>query len=295
MSNPEARHPDPIDLLRSLDGELEPRQARRIRQHLETCWECRTAVDELQETVAACVRYRKNVLHTNLPSPPAPWMDIYSAFSRMDAAPGRVSFFQRALAALRQGNRWLIPAAAAAMLLCAVFLQFRQTPSVQAAGLLRQAAAAEQVRPQAPRRIRIQTSSRKLSRFVGGPLTADPTPAADEASLAGLFRSAHYSWDDPLSARSFQAWRDQLPEKADTVDDVHSTGLEGWVIRTRASAGELASASITLRRYDFQAVEGRLEFRNREFVQMTEESVAPLARDRYANQAWIMGQKKAPA
>ena len=71
------------------------REAHRIRQHLETCWQCRTELDEMAKTIGECVRYRQNVLQLHLPSPPAPWMDIHAAFSRYDAAPGRVSFFQK--------------------------------------------------------------------------------------------------------------------------------------------------------------------------------------------------------
>ena len=278
--NNASRHPDPIDLLRLLDGELEPRQARQVRQHLETCWECRTTADEMETTIAECVRYRKNALHTYLPSPPAPWMDIYSAFSRMDATPGRVSFFQRAWAALWQGHRWVVPAAVAAMLLCAVYFQFRRTPAVEAAGLLLQASEAEQARPPAPRHIRIETSSRKLTRLVGGAAVtaaAKPAVADDEAAVAALFARARYNWEDPLSARSYRAWRDTLAAKADTVEGVHSRGVEGWLIRTSTSEGELASASLTVSRYDFRAVEGSLEFRNHEFVRMSEEAPAPLA------------------
>ena len=39
--------------------------------------------------------------------------------------------------------------------------------------------------------------------------------AAGETEIARLFDAAHYDWNDPLSARSYSAWRDQLPHFQD--------------------------------------------------------------------------------
>ena len=273
MSSHELRHPDNLDLLRLLDGELPPREARVVRQHLESCWQCRTEADELTKTIGECVRYRKNVLQLHLPSPPAPWMDIHAAFSRYDTSPGRVSFFQKCKEALAQGNRWLIPAAVAAGLVCAIYLNLHETPAVQAAALLHQAVVAEQSAPPAPRQVRIETRKHKLVRTTGR--VSARKANAGEAEVAAMFQAARYDWDDPLSARAFQQWRAQLPEKKDKVEEVSSRGVDGWMVRTSTSSGELASASLTLRRIDFHPTDGRLEFRNQEWVEMTEIPVAP--------------------
>jgi anti-sigma factor RsiW len=102
MSN----HPEQALLLRYIDGELPGRKSRSVQRHLEACWECRTALDELQETVAECVRYRKQVLAEALPAPPQEWPDIYREFDRIDAATPRRVFFPW---------RWGLAAAAAAI------------------------------------------------------------------------------------------------------------------------------------------------------------------------------------
>jgi len=151
------RHPDEVDLLRFVDGELPARRAHEVRSHLETCWECRTALQELQSSVADTVRYRKE-LFGRLPSPPAPWMDIYTGLARMDAATGRASFLE-ALLRPRWMYRWLLPATLALAALFIGFLKLQQTPSVQAAEILRKAVAAEQSKPVRTRRIRVRTSS----------------------------------------------------------------------------------------------------------------------------------------
>jgi hypothetical protein len=63
-----------------------------------------------------------------------------------------------------------------------------------------------------------------------------------------MFRAANYDWDDPLSAKSFQAWRDRLPEKRDEVIEER----DAYRIRTSTDSGELLEATLTLRIPDLQ-------------------------------------------
>src|SRR6266849_3182926 len=99
MRMPQMSHPDEEQLLRYADGESPARPARRIRSHLEACWECRSALEEQQNAVGECVRYRKNVLQRHLPPPPAPWMDIYRGFTEIDATQ-KPAFFSRVVQGL---------------------------------------------------------------------------------------------------------------------------------------------------------------------------------------------------
>ena len=89
-------HPQDEEMLKYADGELSGRIAGEIRSHLEACWECRAAYEQLQNTVSECVSYRKNVLQKHLPPPPAPWTDIYQRFAEIDAAVASPSFLDRA-------------------------------------------------------------------------------------------------------------------------------------------------------------------------------------------------------
>ena len=75
-------HPEEEQLLRYLDGELPVQASGEVRSHLEACWQCRAALEELQNVVSQCVHYRKNVLQRHLPTPPAPWVDIYRKFDQ---------------------------------------------------------------------------------------------------------------------------------------------------------------------------------------------------------------------
>src|SRR5437762_2617332 len=227
MRMPPVSHPEEEQLLRYADGESPARATSRIRSHLEACWECRAALEEQQNAVSECVRYRKNVLHRHLPPPPAPWADIYRGFAKIDAALDQAGFWGRAAqflqAPIRNVNKWA-PVTVALLLICLVFYRFRQTPSVQAAELLRKAIAAAEARPAKPGKIRIRTRERQITILPGA-----------QNSLQVLFQAAHYDWADPLSAKSFQAWRDQLADKRDEVVEEP----DAYRIRTQAGSGEL--------------------------------------------------------
>jgi len=255
-------HPEHEQLLRYADGESTTRSAGQIRSHLEACWQCRAELEELQKTVGECVRYRKNVLLRHL-VPPAPWTDIYRGFADVDAALERASFWERVArliqAPLHNAKRGA-PVVVALTVLCVLFYRFQQTPSVQAAELLRKAIAAADGLPQKPRRIQIRTRDHSLTRVAG---------AADTDALRSLqvmFQAAHYDWADPLSAKAYQAWRDRLTDKEDAVVEER----DAYRIRTRTGSGELIAATLTIRIPDLRPVEERLEFRNREWIEITE-------------------------
>ena len=271
MSSLGMRHPEEGQLLRYLDGELPGRNARQIRQHLEACGHCRAALEELQNTVADCVRYRKNALGTCLPPPPEAWRDLSRGFDRIDASFDGESLTARLARAIfppRPAVRWAATGAIAVAVVCAIVYQLRETPSVQAAALLKKAVAVADSRPRPARRIRIRTASQQLTRVIGA-----GQPASEAPAIERLFRSANYNWDDPLSAKAFETWRDQLPAKRDevaAVEDAQSPDRNSYRIQTTTDASELVSATLKLRMTDLEPLEGRFEFRNREWVEMTE-------------------------
>src|SRR4029077_11378287 len=101
MSKPRMVHLEDEQLLRYADGESPARDAAAIRSHLEACWQCREQLEELQNTVGECVRYRKNVLQRHLPPPPAPWADIYRGFGKIDAELDQGGLWERIARVLR--------------------------------------------------------------------------------------------------------------------------------------------------------------------------------------------------
>src|SRR3954454_23057274 len=111
-------HPDDGVLLRYLDGELPARKSSQVRGHLEACWQCRTAVEELEATIAACVYYRKNVLEAHLTPPPSQWADLAEGFASIDSAVGVESWMARLgrWLAAPPARRWALSATVALVL-----------------------------------------------------------------------------------------------------------------------------------------------------------------------------------
>jgi hypothetical protein len=267
MSNFNLRHPEDGELLRYLDGELPRGKAGHVRTHLEACWQCRSQVEELQAVVGDCVRYRKNVLGACLPPPPAPWRAL--DFDQADAELASQSIFARLanfFSPTRNAPlRWAASGVAVLALAAGIFLQLRETPKVEAAVLLKKAVAVSHSRPVGGRRLRITTRTGSLTRSIGAASrSAASTPA--ETELAHLFQGARYDWNDPLSAIAYSGWRDQLSSKKDEV----VSGPNSYDIITTTVDSELVSATLKLRTTDLEPLQGRFEFRNREWVEMTE-------------------------
>ncbi|MDR3703649.1 MAG: zf-HC2 domain-containing protein [Candidatus Sulfopaludibacter sp.] len=269
MSNSFTHHPDDGVLLRYIDGELTGRKARQVEKHLEACWQCRTEIEELKATVAECIRYRKNV-----PAPPDPWGDLSRGFARIDDSLGAEPFLTKLLRPAAS-LRWSLAAAAVLALVCGIYYQLRETPSVQAATLLRRAVAASAARPeQALRRVRFRSGSQQFIRAVA----AGKPEAALPQTMQAKFLRAHYDSTEPLSARAFQAWRDSEPQKQDdvsTVADPQAHGGNCYRIRTTAATGDVAAATLMLRTADLVPVEGLLEFRDNQWIEFSEFTESP--------------------
>jgi hypothetical protein len=263
-------HPEEEAMLKYADGELSGREASEIRSHLESCWECRAAFEELQNTVSQCVSYRKNVLQQHLPPPPAPWTDIYQRFAEIDAEVLPPSFLDRLVQVLRwpihNAKKW-VPVAVAVLIVWGLYSRFHTTPSVQAAELLRKAVLAAETRVEKPKRLQIRTKDHRLTRLAGPDRKLASAGDADALnSVQALFVAANYDWNNPLSAKSYEAWRGQLRDKQDQVTE----DRESYRVRTDSGSSELTEASLKLRTQDLRPVEGRFEFRNREWVEITE-------------------------
>ena len=264
-------HPEEEQLLAYIDGELPAPVASQVRSHLEACWQCRAALEGLQQTVSECVHYRTNVLQRHLPAPPAPWTDIHHKFDEIDASVEPV-FFDRLARLLKSPfdsamRRWAL-AAVALLLLLGLFYRYNHAPSVQASELLRRAVAEAKLHPGRPARIQVRARGRRVNRPAVFFQRAALTSADDETlnSVQAMFLRAHYDWNDPLSAQSFAAWRNQLADKRDRVDQE----IGSYRVETSSPSSELRQAILTLRTPDLQPFEARFQFSSDEWVEITE-------------------------
>jgi len=266
------QHPEEAVLLRYIDGELPGHKSRQIRRHLEACWQCRGTVEELQHTVADCVRYRKEI-PAYLPPPPQPWGDLSREFARVDATLSAEPFWKRlGFAVPFPMLRQALAGAAVLALLAAVVYQFQKAPTAKAAVLLKRAVAAEAARTTQAHLFRIRTRNHAAITRAIGPQSAKSE--AMPADVETLFAEAHYNSEDPLSARSYLEWHNSLSESDDrpveTIADPVSPSEWCYRIQTAAAAGEVANATLLLSTQDLHAVEGRLDFRDQNYLEFTE-------------------------
>ncbi|MEZ5353209.1 MAG: zf-HC2 domain-containing protein [Bryobacteraceae bacterium] len=280
-------HPADGDLLRYADGELTPADSRRVRGHLDACWQCRAELSEIEQTIGRCVRYRNEELAPRLPEPPAPWMDIHARVIELDQVlngrPWYARVWEAASGALVRQRAW---ATAVAMLLIGALVvnQLRNAPTVRAAELLEKAARAQAGRVERvaePRRIEVRTGARRAVRTVGSGTAAASTVAPSSGTLAAvapLFARARYDWADPLSAASFARWRDGLAEKRDevtTIRDAAAPERRWYRVRTSTKSSYLESAMLQIGAEDLRPVEAAFEFGSQERVEISDLGPAP--------------------
>ncbi|MBK9169709.1 MAG: hypothetical protein IPM24_19925 [Bryobacterales bacterium] len=168
-----------------------------MQKHAAACSECRVQLEEWRAALWDYAAFHHQELKPSLPPPPRPWKPL---------GRGRLGWMPR----IRDPRIW---AALAAGVLLGVFLYQTAEETVSAAEILDKAQARKTAASApAERRIRIRTGSASFVR--PAVMTSE---REDLSSLRSLFEQANYSWDDPLSARSFARWRSQLPSKEDEV------------------------------------------------------------------------------
>jgi hypothetical protein len=234
MNRYRTSHPGAECLLQFTDGELPGRHAADVRSHLEACWRCRAEVEDLQATIGYFVRYRGALA---VPDPPASWDGFENRLDRLIA--GRQS---------RPRFRWLAYAAALSALAAAAMVltvKLNHPPTVSAAELLRKASAKEDAAGHRPHRVRIHDSVNRT-----------------DGELRAMFAQAKYDLEDPLSAHTYQAWRNGLQAYRDEA--VLDSGV--WRVRTDASSGVLEEAVLRLNADDLRVVGGSFRFHGQEIV-----------------------------
>lgn len=269
MNREIASHPEPERLLLYADGALNAAARAEVSGHLANCSECQAWLDDLQSGVADYAQTWMPALREAAGPPPSPWLDLRARMAKVDAKPVPVAIVRP----IRFRTRWT--AIAAGVVLAFVVARWFTTERVSAAELLRKAADHEAAPPQRGRPIRITTQSGSLVRPAvwtpSGQSRLDAGSRQRAEALRRLFESANYSWDEPLSARAFSAWRESLPDRHDEVAKVReSDGGATYRIRTTTNSGTLAEARLSLRASDLHATQGTLRFRGSEIVEIAE-------------------------
>ena len=236
MNRYRTSHPGAECLLQFADGELPGRHANDVRTHVESCYRCRTEVEELKATIGDLMRYQRAVA---VPAPQASWDGFENRLDRLIAE--RQS---------RPRFRWLAYAAALGTLAAAALVltvELNHPATVSAAELLRKASEKEVAAGHRPHRVQIHDSAHRT-----------------EAELRAIFGEAKYDFEDPLSAHAYQAWRNSLPHHREEV--VLDSGV--WRVRIDTASNLLEEAVLRLNEDDLRVVGGSFRFRGQETVEM---------------------------
>jgi anti-sigma factor RsiW len=252
MTSSSWTHLDERQLLRLDDGELTARESAEVRAHLEACWQCRHTHEQMRAAVSDYVRYL-DAVSASTPPPPRPWGTIEARIRHTtQSRPGASPRFPR--------PAWY-GAVAATLVIALLFFWPKRV--LTAAELLHQAAIRAKA-SEAPKAIRIRTRTAQFTRTVRN-------ASSDNVSLKQRFDAAGYSWQDPLSARSFSEWRDRLTDPKDQVVNTRDEdGVPVYRIATASETSTLKEATLTLREGDLRPLSTVLEFRDNERVEISE-------------------------
>jgi hypothetical protein len=265
---PKWSHISEKDLLRFADGEMNSDATAAIQNHLHKCDQCRMRLEELRSAAEAYAEYHTRMLK--------PLLDSSQEWPQLGLITSKSHPLQ---AQFRRSLGWAAAALACCLIVFGFFL-FRETPHRRMTQLLAHAASV----PTSPRRqLQVIWNGRSwyrpaiLRRQTGGAMSAAQDSEVEHTQA--LFVRANYSWDDPLSARSFAAWRNQLHNKRDEVVSIQSGDGRSrfYRLRTDTSQGVLRMASLTLRADTLNTVEGKFHFEDQEDVTMADSGEMPLA------------------
>lgn len=232
--------------------------------HLESCRECMARLRDLEFVTNAYQQYRQAIRDPALPPPPRPWKSFEALIAQQEL-PGR-----------RYLRWWQIGAVAAAIVIAIALAHLYQASTASSVRVNDLLARSSNVTLPEGRRISMRLQGRTMMRPAVLTEEAPATNEPDAERFRSLFTNAHYSWRDPLSARSFLAWRNSLQRKRDKVSVVQTGGRQAYRIETRNFSGMLRTASLIVRDEDMRPTEGAFEFEGEGTLEISEAPRQPV-------------------
>ena len=261
---PEIEHPTEELLSALFEEQLPAAEVEHLLAHLDSCRICEQRIGLIEPALARYQRCRE-LIGLRLPKPPRPWGNILAEMQKVERA-------RRAVPRLEEKRGRLRPAwvgvLAAAILVGAILFLPQRGSELRADTLLLKARGASQRRtPNSRLRVRTPRSS-----FLRPAVLSGTTPEVQEMGAIGSrFAAAHYNWSDPLSASAYANWRAQIVHR--TVEVSEHDGQS--TIRTVASGGAIAEASLTLDATNLSPVNARFVFSAEDWVEIAAAPDAP--------------------
>jgi hypothetical protein len=262
------QHLTDADLISFLDGELSLRQTRRVRRHIENCWQCRARQALLQTTINSFVNYGNLVIAPFVPPAPSRRLKLHGILANeigVTRAPWRWRASQTILTISRRAMQpifaTVLVVAAAAILL--IFVWRRPSPRlITPQQFLARAVDSEltnsehintgvvfqRVAVRAPGVVFERTIYSDASKHRRAVL---PKAHPNESLLTSRLASAGIDWERPLSSVSYRAWRSHLTKAR---DEVNRSAPGELTLTTTTEDGVVRQSSLTVREVDFHPV-----------------------------------------
>jgi anti-sigma factor RsiW len=268
MSERKVLHPTERDLLMAADGELAPREHDAIRRHLETCWDCRARMAEIEGTITQYVQFRRREFDAILPPIDGPKAELEKLLQAktMETPVREQVRWIRPLSLWRRFPRPVWISATAAVTIFFVLISTTYAPTVSASILINRAVNAQSQGELHYQAVEYRMGSRKwVCRRIKQAKSEDV--AAADIELDTLSQRLAFDLSNPLDAQQFARWRNALSHKTDSIDHVGGN-LE--LTTENLGAGEIVRAHFVVREHDYWPIEEQLETRRGELITIAE-------------------------
>jgi hypothetical protein len=261
-------HPTERELLMAADGELDAHEHDSIRRHLETCWDCRARMAEIEGTITQYVQLRRRELDAALPPIGRPKAEL----ERLLQAKAIESPAIEQLGWLRYLTSWHLfrrpvwISATAAVTIFLVLINTTFVPTLSASVLINRAVEAQSHGDLHYQAIEYHMGSRKWVRHSSPQFKSENIAIAD-TELETLSRRLSFDLSDPLNAQQFAHWRKALSHKTDSIGHV---GHNLELTTENRGAGEILRAHLVVREHDYWPVAERLETRQGDLITIAE-------------------------
>lgn len=293
-----AKHASEAELLLYVDGELKPRQAEWVREHLQACWECRGRCEQTERAICEFVEYRRAGLGSHWEGPPGGWPNLGARLSRLATESGNRAAFS-ALKLSPSPSLRLVSVVLVCLVAVALW-RFTSVRTVSAKEFLESATKAES---ESIRRVQRPVVHQKLAvrrRSTAGPDQAGTLEIWSDVErvqlkrqgsdplwqeLQQVFQANRMAGKPPLSAAAYQSWRVSIDRKQEEVlASTLADGTQAWTLKTTAEAPfdpqEIMEGELTVRAWDWRPVretlrvQGATEIRQYELTAIAFDIVA---------------------
>ncbi|WP_321474333.1 hypothetical protein [uncultured Paludibaculum sp.] len=217
--------------------------------HLEACADCRQRLSDLEAGLAAYAQFLDEAVQPDATPAPKPWASLDALLQQHESEAESKWKFWRPWPAVA------IAAGLLAVLGLTTLWTRRGADPLPAEEVLARSSGFQPVEGSL---LSVRFEGKTVVRPAVSP--GDSGENMDMMRLQRAFAAAHYDWTDPLSARSFLAWRRTLQEKQDAVSVVGTGAGRAYRVRTSTSAGSLRAASLTVTAVDWRPSEADFEF-----------------------------------